>query len=44
MIEAILAGVVTGLVAYGGIRAELRWLRADVERLERRVEHLERAA
>ncbi len=42
--EALLSGIVCGLIAWGGIRVELRWLRADVTRLERRIDRLEEAA
>lgn len=37
MMEAIVAGAVAGLIAWGGIRVELRWLRSDVERVTLRT-------
>lgn len=41
-IIAILSGAVAGLVAWGGVRIELRWLRRDVDRAHTRINHLQR--
>lgn len=43
MMEAVASGVVCGLIAWGGVRVELRWLRADIVRLEKRVDRVESA-
>jgi hypothetical protein len=34
---AILAAVITGLINWGAMRVELRWLRRDVDELRKRV-------
>ena len=47
MLETLLialgSAIVTGLVTWGGIRVELRWLRRDVDRLDKRVDRVEGA-
>lgn len=46
MIESLLialaSGVVTGLITWGGLRVELQWIRADVDRAHARLDHLDR--
>jgi len=38
---ALATAVVTGLVTWGGVRVELRWLRRDMDRLEKRQDRVE---
>lgn len=42
-LAAIVSGLVTGLVTYGGLRVEMRWHRADIERAHRRLDVIEAA-
>lgn len=37
---AVLAGVVSGLVAWGGLRVELRYLRRDIDAAHRRLDNI----
>ena len=39
--EIIVTALCTGLVAWGAIRTEIRWLHADVKRQEERIARLE---
>lgn len=39
---ALVTAVITGLVTWGGIRVELRWLRRDVDWAHRRIDQLDR--
>ena len=36
-----MSGAVCGLIAWGGVRVELRWLRADLKSQGARIERLE---
>jgi len=38
---ALATAVVTGLVTWGGVRVELRWLRRDLDKMERRQDRIE---
>jgi len=40
---ALASAVVTGLVTWGGIRVELRWLRRDVNHAHERIDRMEGA-
>ncbi len=44
IISALLGGVVTGLITWGGVRVEMRWIRADLDRAHLRIDWLERRA
>jgi hypothetical protein len=39
---AVVTGLVCGLVAWGGVKVELRWLRRDVDLAHQRIDRLER--
>ena len=41
LLIALASGAVCGLVAWGGMRVELRWLRSDVNKLDKRVNRVE---
>lgn len=40
---ALVSALVTGLVTWGGLRVELRWLRRDVDHAHKRLDRLEGA-
>lgn len=44
LIVAIASGMISGAVAWGGIHVELRWLRADVERLRVEIDSSRQSA
>lgn len=41
LFSAALSGVVTGLVAWGGIRVELRYMRRDIDQAVTRLRDVE---
>lgn len=42
LVTALLSGAVCGLIAWGGVRVELRWLRRDVDLAHSRIDQLDR--
>lgn len=40
-LPSIVSGAVAGLIAWGGIRVELAWLRRDVDRQQGEIDGLE---
>lgn len=43
-IIGLVSAIVTGLIAWGGFRMELRWLRADIERTRADIETVRQTA
>lgn len=41
---AVLSGAVSGLLAWGGVRVELRYLRRDVDQAHGRIDRVEQLA
>lgn len=41
LLPILLTGVVSGLVAWGGVRVELRYLRRDVDKAHKRLDRLQ---
>jgi hypothetical protein len=40
LLQNLLPSIVTGLIAWGGIRAEMKYLRRDVDRAHERLDKL----
>jgi 2-phospho-L-lactate transferase/gluconeogenesis factor (CofD/UPF0052 family) len=41
LLVAVVSGACTGLVTWGGMRIEMRWLRRDVDQAHARIDRLE---
>ncbi|BBF85388.1 hypothetical protein DLM_1772 [Aquitalea magnusonii] len=42
LLPVLLTGVVSGLVAWGGVRVELRWIRQDTNRAQKDADRAHR--